>query len=277
MFQSFLFKGIAGGLILVIAQFLAAGQVAAQTIDLPSESTTGTFTITISGGYTWYVQERTETSDWKTIKYGSGYSSSFQLTRGEGIFDYKLHNCYPFSGGCSFGAIKSIHIDLPDPTPAVPSLSVASTADGDGKFTVTPTRPTYTLYYKYKQLVDNGGWSSEITRYSPYEFETTQSGVWKFIAKACNSTDACSSYSSSVTVNVAIAPGNTSGLNTPATNDGQYQLSWNAATGSVTRYDLEYRTDTNSNYYDVPGYNGTSTSPTVTMSAGNYRHRVRAC
>lgn len=91
--------------------FLVTATTFAQTLSVPPTSNTGTFTITVANTYTWRVEEQSG-STWVSVGSGQGSSGSFSLTRPNGTYSYRLYNCYPVSGGCSYSSSPSIVVNI---------------------------------------------------------------------------------------------------------------------------------------------------------------------
>lgn len=74
-----------------------------------------------------------------------------------------------------------------------------------------------------------------------------------------------------------VAPGAPANITVPTTSTGTHTISWGAATGTVTRYELQQ--DTNSGFTaPTLAYSGTALSSSVTITqSGTYYYRVRAC
>jgi hypothetical protein len=74
-----------------------------------------------------------------------------------------------------------------------------------------------------------------------------------------------------------VAPSPPTSITVPATSTGTHIVSWGAATGTVTRYELQQ--DTNSGFTaPTLAYSGTALSSSVTVTQdGTYYYRVRAC
>ena len=98
--------------------------------------------------------------------------------------------------------------------------------------------------------------------------------------QACNSvnTAACSGYRTAATaVTVLLPPGVPSSISAipPSGSSKSYTVLWGAASGTVTRYELEYRRYTAS---WLAAYSGLQLPYGMTVTQnGEYTHRVRAC
>lgn len=103
------------------------------------------------------------------------------------------------------------------------------------------------------------------------------SGTYYYRVRACNGSG-CSGYIAGANPTVVNVPGVPSSISVPSSSStGNYTISWGAASGSVTRYEL-YEATNASFSGQVLTYSGTSRSKGISgKDTGTYYYRVRAC
>lgn len=238
---------------------------------------TGRFTISWSGaGYSATVLESDDGgSTWWTA--ATGYSSgSVTFTRPEGIWWHQIKYC-TFEGPyqnyvCRYTGTYSFSVQTPPSTPTFNSLIRTSNSP---TFNVGASWPSTATRFEWQERKDSGTWTN-LSSYTTAGFERTvpSSAAWGYRVRACNEAG-CSSYSSEMVMYVAITPGVPGSISVPGSTHGSFTVSWGAASGSVTKYDLDIRNG-NGSYSNL--YDGSSRSRTVSVTEiGTYYFRVRAC
>lgn len=191
---------------LILALLLFAEYGFAQTMSMPSSSTTGMFTITLTNVYSWAIQEANG-STWKTVYTGSAFEarSPITVTKPKGTYSYRLYNCVPNVNGCSYSSTKTIVVTLPDPVPSAPTLIVPTT-DDDGTYSISWGNPQHAHQFVVEESLNSGSWSKiATTSANSRSFSGKGNGTWRYRVKACNSAGDCSSNSSIKSVKVALA------------------------------------------------------------------------
>ncbi|HSX84747.1 MAG TPA: hypothetical protein VLE50_05040 [Cellvibrio sp.] len=177
----------------------------AQTMSMPSYSTTGTFTITLNNVYSWAIQEANG-STWKTVYTGSAFEarSPITVTKPKGTYSYRLYNCVPNVNGCSYSSTKTIIINVPDPVPLAPTLTVPTT-DADGTYSISWSNPQHAHHFVVEESLNSGSWSKiTTTSDNSRSFSGKGNGTWSYRVSACNTAGDCSSNSSIKSVKVAL-------------------------------------------------------------------------
>ncbi len=165
-------------------------------------------------------------------------------------------------------------------TPHVLAMS-APTTNNTGSFTVSWSAANADSYY-LKQSKDGGGWS---TIYTGSGLSKALTGLangsyqYKVVGKFCWSPGWCqnSDLEGPLTTVVALKPGVPASISaTPAVStNGSHTVSWGAASGSVTQYEL---------YQSINGGSYTLWQSSLAFSksfsgltGGSYSYQVRAC
>lgn len=262
---------------LLVSDWAYAINVSTSPVTMLSNGT-GRFTISWTGaGYTSTVEESTNGgSSWSTAATGYNDSGSVTFTRAQGIWWYRIKDC-TFVGpeqtfSCQYTATYSFSVGAPPATPAFADLSRTSSSS---TFYVGSNWPSTATRFEWQERKNGGSWTGlSSTTDSGFARTVPDSGTWGYRVRACNEFG-CSSYSSEMVVYVAITPGVPSSISVPDSTYGAFTVSWSAASGSVTKYELEMKNGSGS-YSDQ--YSGTALSRALTVSeAGTYYFRVRAC
>jgi hypothetical protein len=184
------------------------------------------------------------------------------------------------STGC--GAFRAGANGVTVVIPSMPSSLSSSGSSSTGVFFVwwTPSTGVVTSYelqestdsaFTTPRLAYSGGILSSIG------IVDRPNGTYVYRVRACNGTF-CSAYRTGTQVTVTIAlPGTPTGITVPATSTGNYAVSWGAAAGTVSRYELE---QASSGSFTDAGrvYSGVTRAISVSGQAeGVYFYRVRAC
>ncbi|UTW45359.1 VCBS repeat-containing protein [bacterium SCSIO 12696] len=173
--------------------------------------------------------------------------------------------------------VGSITVTVHDPTPSVPTGLNAPTSDGNGAYTVSWSSTANASSYQLQRRLSGGSWSTIHNSSATSRSESGLSnGVWQYRVRACNGSY-CSGYSGVDSTQVAIAPGvpGTANISPSTSYTGSHSLTWGAASGSVTKYDVDKRFNGGSwsNAYD-----GTSRNRTFSgLSTGTHQYAIRAC
>ena len=243
---------------------------------------TGQFTISWTGtSFNSALQESTNGgSSWSTVSSGYYDHGSVTLTRDPGIWWYRIEHCYftpPSNLDCQYTGAYSFSVITPPDTPIIsgPERNTTSPA-----IVLSCSWPSTATRFEWQQRLNGAPWPDDddvfYTDTDPVQSYTVpHSGVWGYRVRACNDAG-CSSYSSELVYNVAITPGVPGSISVPGNiYDGSFTVSWGAASGSVTKYDLDISRGS-CGYSDE--YDGLSRSKEVNVSeSGTYRFQVRAC
>jgi len=167
----------------------------------------------------------------------------------------------------------------PPGTPASISVPSSSTT---GSYTISwgSATGTVTAYELYEAT--NSSFSGQAQVYSGTEASKAVSGkgigTYYYRVRACNGS-ACSGYrTGSNPTTVTLPPGTPASISVPSSSStGSYTISWGAASGAVTAYEL-YEATNSSFSGQVLSYSGTGSSKAISGKGnGSYYYRVRAC
>lgn len=235
---------------------------------------TGQFTISWSGaGYTGIVQQLMNDGSWAQV-YTNYNTGSTTITRAAGIWRFRIKYCN-FVGPnmdfvCQYTATYSFSVLTPPSTPTVNLVSTSNTST----FLVSSTWPSTATRFEWQERKNSGAWTNLTDTGSGFDRTGRDSATWGYRVRACNAAG-CSSYSAEKVIYVAITPGIPGSLSVPGNTYGALTVSWGAASGSVTQYDLDMRQGSGSyaNQYD-----GSALTRAISVSEiGTYYLRVRAC
>ncbi|MEO1245204.1 MAG: SpvB/TcaC N-terminal domain-containing protein, partial [Pseudomonadota bacterium] len=238
---------------------------------------TGNFTVSwsaVAGAASYWLQELEPGGSWTTIS-NSGLSASISPSA-NGTHQYRVAACgIPGCGGFS-SPVKSVQVTLPPPAPG--AISGPST-DADGSFSLSWSAVSSATSYVIQRRLSGGSWSVDIpTTQTLSHSETGRAdGVWGYRLKACNTAGCSAGWSPEKIVTVAATPGIPGALTGPS--DGlpgdDFTVSWTAATGSVSSYKLEHKTEGASSWTPVTttALSYIQSSPSVAV----YLYRVSAC
>jgi YD repeat-containing protein len=253
------------------------------SLSVPGPSTTGSFTIGwggASGTMTAYqLTESTSSSFSGEGLVHSGTGSSKALSgRGNGTWYYRVRACNGLACSGYAPGGNSIVVTLPPGTPA--SLSVPAT-DHSGSYAVSWGAATGNVTAYRLEEANNSGFLNAGLAHNAVGTSTTLTGrgngTYYYRVRACNGA-ICGSYSGTNSVIVTITPGAPPSLTVPSTSStGGYNISWTAASGTVSAYQL-YEANNSGFSGETQVYNnvGTSTNLLGRLN-GTYYYRVRAC
>lgn len=195
--------------------------------------------------------------------------------------------------------------NVPDVAPTAPgSISVPATSSTGGVFVSWSGAAGAVTRYELQEATDSA-FTNPTLAYSGLNlsasFGNKSNGTYYYRVRACSGS-ACSNYQTAtngIVVNVAaVAPGVPSSISVPTSSTtGTYAVSWGAATGTVTNYELQEGTEPSFTCYMPPCPPGRfciqmcRTPPTIYSGSGlsftvggskpklnkTYYYRVRAC
>jgi RHS repeat-associated protein len=218
--------------------------------------------------------------------YGTGSGTSKSLSNlADGLYIFSVNKCWTFStqGGPVTQCIphttpvQVLVQKIPNNSPA--NFTVPAT-DGDGSYAISWSTVADAASYELQESINGGTWSTiQNTGATSKSFSGATAkgnGSYSYQVRACNAVGMCSGYTAVKTTHVALAPGVPASINIiPDSNTGNVAVNWGAASGSITKYDLDYQP---SGGDWIPGYDGLALSANLSgLVAGNYNARVRAC
>lgn len=253
---------------------------APSSITVPAGTTSGSYTVSwgaASGTLTAYqLYEATNASfTGESLAY-SGTNASATLSRGNGTYYYRIRACNLTACSSFVTGANPTAVTLPPAAPA--SITVPSTSTGSHTVSWGASSGLVTAYQLYRATASN--FSGETQVYSGTNTSaplTTGNGTFYYRVRACNVT-ACSSFVAGAnSIVVTVPPGPPASITVPASSlTGSYSVTWGAATGTLTAYNLYEATAANFSNEQLI-YNGTNTSMARSKGNGTYYYRVRAC
>lgn len=172
--------------------------------------------------------------------------------------------------------------NVPDVPPSAPASLTVPASSNTGNYTISWGAASGTLTRYELQEATTPDFSNAVLASSntmlSWPATNKANGTYYYRVRACNGT-ACSPYitgGNGVVVTI-LPPSVPASISVPANSTGRHTVSWAAATGAVTRYELQQ--DTNASFtVPVIVYSGTELSSGVSVSVnGRYYYRVRAC
>jgi YD repeat-containing protein len=164
----------------------------------------------------------------------------------------------------------------------VPSSISVPASSSSGSYTISwgTAGGTVTAYQLYEAT--NTSFTGQISAYSgtgtSVALTGRGNGTYYYRVRACNGA-ACSAYRTGANaITVTLPPGVPASLTTPPTSaTGSYSVSWSAASGTLTAYEL-YEANNAAFTGQVKVYTGASTTAALSgRGDGVYYYRVRAC
>ncbi|WNO08948.1 RHS repeat-associated core domain-containing protein [Teredinibacter sp. KSP-S5-2] len=216
------------------------------SINTPSVDGDGSFTVSwVSGSgivESYKLQRQLGSGNWSSDIYSGSGTSYAQTGLANGSYKYRLQACN--TSGCSgwkdSSVVEVVHPPLPPSAFSLPSL------DNDGSFTVGwDLSATATSYKLQRKKESAGSWSTDLLPLSgaSYSQSGLTDGTYYYQVQACN-VGGCSGWTESAGVLVEYIPGVPPSISVPSIDrDGTFTISWDAATGSVTSYNLEEKAD----------------------------------
>ncbi len=246
----------------------------------PTSDDDGAFTLSWtpseSGFETYYeVMRRKDGGTWSKI---ASPTATFYDESGlnSGTYDYRVRGC----DGDNCGSLTPVHTVTVaiSVAPGVPGALVGPVSDDDGSFLLSWGAASGTVTAYSLERNSGAGWAAIYSGINLQHAETgLADGVYQYRVKACNNT-LCSEWTAthSTTVILPPPPGDVGALTGPSALEiDNFTLTWGAASGTLTHYELDERSSGG-----VWGqvYSGLATSFSFTGHAGGtFDYRVRAC
>jgi YD repeat-containing protein len=256
----------------LVAQYSNIPPVGIPTLTVPSQSSTGSYTVSWSAsptGNRYELQEQVNGGAFALVYNGTG--TSVARAKGDGSYGYRIRACIDSNCG-SWSAIASIVVSQ---VPAgAPNLSVP-TLGANGNYTISWTAVPMANRYVLAESKD--GWATSVIAYDGpalnVSFGGHAAGNYIYHVRACNSAG-CSNDSPDGAVQVLYAPAAPL-LTAPATSyTGSYTISWSTVS-NATSYKLEESVDGGANW--IVTYSGTAGSVALSQRPANsYIYRVSA-
>ncbi|MGS2724925.1 RHS repeat-associated core domain-containing protein [Porticoccus sp. GXU_MW_L64] len=211
------------------------------------------------------------------VPVGSGLVSGINLsglTSGQHRYAYVCIVQSAITG--NYLQIVDGHYVTVAPPPPVPGALTVPSGDSDGSYTVSWGSSSGATSYSLQRRLNGGSWVTLQNNSATSRSESGLSnGTYEYRVNASNNSGS-SAFTSIKKTDVAITPGIPSSISNPSVSyTGNFTVSWGAASGSITKYDLNKRFNGGS---WSSGYDGTSTSKAFSgQAAGNHEYAVRAC
>lgn len=168
--------------------------------------------------------------------------------------------------------------------PQITLASISAPATSTGTFSVSWTASSGGLMRAYLyESTNDGPWVRYTVTGENSKTFSKPEGIYTYKLRICLfepeiDREICNPYTNEVTVVVTTAqvPGVPGSLGPNINNStGNYVLSWNAATGVVTRYELHERVGETGDWLRI--HNSNTRSKQISHDDGVYFYRVRAC
>ena len=241
----------------------------APSIDAPSSSTTGAYTVSWDGApaNTYTLQQQVNGGSWVSLQTSTAHSLDVS-GRGNGTYGYHVRACN--TAGCSpWSGTANVTVLLPPKAPT--SITVPSTSTGSHvvSWNASATASSYTLQHR----LGAGSWATVYTGSATGRTVTEgATGSYTYRVHACN-VSGCSAYATSSAVSVTIKPASAPSLTVPSSSTGSYTVSWGAVTGA-TSYTLQEQANGGS---WANAYSGSGRSKAFSKGNGTFGYRVQAC
>ncbi|WP_317930587.1 hypothetical protein [Halioxenophilus sp. WMMB6] len=243
------------------------------SITVPSSTnTSGSYTISwaaVSGATSYQLREQKDGGSWVLVHNGSAASKSLS-GKTSGSYKYNVRACN--AGGCSADRTSgSFTVLLPPAAPS--SITVPTSTDADGTFTVSWSSAATATSYQLQQRLNGGSWATIANQAGTSVARSNlANGSYVYRVKACNLT--CSGWKTSTSVTVLHPPAAPSLTLPTLVGDGNFTVSWSSV-NTATSYVLQRKIGSGS-YSNV--YSGNATSQSYSNQTENsYSFRVHAC
>lgn len=225
---------------------------APSSITVPTSSTNGTFAVTwgsATGTVTRYeLQEATDSAFTTTSTAYSGTALTTTIAdKPNGTYYYRVRACN--GTACSAFRTGANGVAVTSLTPSVPPAITVPANNYSGSYAITWSRSTGTVGRYELQEANNSSFTGATIVYSGTgDFSESASatvsgktnGTYYYRVRACND-NGCSAYragANGVVVTV-LTPGIPASITVPASAHTTYTISWGAASGSVSYYELQ--------------------------------------
>lgn len=219
----------------------------------------------------------------------AGPTTSVQnATAANASFVPAAESTYGFQLSVSDGidiATATVSINAGTPAPGVPASITVPIEDADGSFTVSWTAASgpVTAYELYEARSSDFSGATLLFTGNALSYGTAgrAAGDWFYRVRACNGAT-CSSYrtaASAVRV-LPIAPGTPGPISfspIPGYQQTSYRVSWSAASGTVTHYELQESPNSSFVGAWALGITGPTHTDVIEQAGGSWWYRVRAC
>ena len=244
------------------------------SINVPSSSTTGSFTISwgqVTTATSYTLQESVNNGAWSTV--ASPTAANYSRTgRANGSYKYQVRACN--ASGCSaWRASSTITVLMPPPVPA--SLSVPTVTNTNGVIELSWSASATATEYTLQEQKNGGAWESGTLAATSYTRADRTNGHYIYRVRACNASG-CSDWRTSSTVIVLLPPTTPSSITVPTSTvtDGNVDISWTASS-TATSYTVQ--NSINNGSWTTLSSQGTTSYEQVVDADGNYSYRVNAC
>ncbi|MBL1277617.1 MAG: RHS repeat protein [Ectothiorhodospiraceae bacterium] len=256
------------------------------SITVPASDQDGVYDIswgTTAGGPTYYEVYEANNALYSGESLVAQVAATTATITGklDGTYYYRVRGCSPFVCGGFVEEPLGVNVNILPPTPpdylTVPTVNYSGTYSinwnsGDGEIIRYELYESTNASFAGEAMVFQGlGYAFGFTG------KATSNATYYYRIRACSAV-VCSNFTTgSNGVSVKIAPGMPGAITWPATDDdGRYTLSWGAASGTVTHYELEE--DTSKTFPSPLRYKPSGPSVDIVgKSNGSYLYKVQAC
>ncbi len=246
------------------------------SISSPSVDGDGSYTVswgTSSGiGFSYRLEERTNSGSWSTI-YTGGARSLALSSRVAAEYDYRVRACNDVCSSYS----PTTHTSVIK-APGAASAPVLSGTHSLSSYVVSwPVVAGVVDRYELSEQLNGGGWATVFSgAATTTSLSNRQDGIYGYRVRACNAAG-CGGYSSSASTIVAVAPGSSATLTVFPTHStsGDQSVSWSAASGVIDYYHLEQKKDGGS--WQTVSQSNVLTYSFSGLNDGSYQYSVKAC
>ena len=201
--------------------------------------------------------------------------------KAHGTYEYRVRACNGMGCSAYSTPLHTLNSAARPPVPA--SITPTPTTSANGTINVSwPTVSPPVTAYKLEELV-SGNWTEVSSGLATTHQRTgLADGTYNYKVRACNTVGtfpACSDYGTqSTNVTVLYAPGVPAAVVMPPSPDvdGDYTVSWSAASGQVANYEVQQSSDGGSNW-STPFVPVGTTQSYNNQPEGTFTYRVRAC
>jgi YD repeat-containing protein len=245
---------------------------AAPTLNAPSTSTTGSYTVSwtsVAGASTYILQEQVNGGSWNTIQNSSSISWATS-GKANATYGYRAQGCN--ATGCGpWSSVGTTTVLYP---PGTPALSVPATSN-TGSYTASWSSVGTATSYNLQEQVNGGAWTTvQSSGATSWSATGKANNTYGYQVQACNGSG-CSAWSAVSSVAVLLPPGAAPTLTAPSSNaSGSYTVSWTSV-ATATSYTLQQQV--NGGSWTTAQSSGAISWNASGESNGTYAYRVAAC
>lgn len=216
--------------------------------------------------------------DEQLVYSGGGFAHSDPPA--DGTYYYRVQACNDLAGCGQPRASGAVVKQSPPPPPHsfVPLQQTFYNQQVYVSWQAMSTPDRYEVFRTAYGVMPNLGVDTPVCNGTAlYCQDPAPNGTWDYHVRACVSFACSETIKASHPVEVLHSPGVPASISVPSqVTNGTVSLSWGAASGSVTTYEL-YESTSSAFSSQTLVYNGAGQSQQLSRGAGTYYYRVRAC